>query len=55
MAHKTYSSYAEFEREEIRPSFRIGFSVDEIEEVALDAYEDYVGDDFFNDFTDSRR
>ncbi|HLV65849.1 MAG TPA: hypothetical protein VKY73_08540 [Polyangiaceae bacterium] len=26
-----YSSFADFEREEIRPSLRIGWSVDEIE------------------------
>ncbi len=31
---KRYSSYQDFEREEIRPYFRIGFSVDDLENEA---------------------
>jgi hypothetical protein len=32
MARSTYTSFADFEREEIRPGMRIGWSVDELEE-----------------------
>lgn len=31
---KRYSTYQDFEREEIRPYFRIGFSVDDLENEA---------------------
>jgi len=41
-----YRSYAEFEREEIRPSMRIGWSVDEIEETSAQAELDFDVDPF---------
>jgi hypothetical protein len=41
-----YRSYAEFEREEIRPSMRIGWSVDEIEETSAEAELDFDVDPF---------
>ncbi|MEZ4225098.1 MAG: transcriptional regulator [Polyangiaceae bacterium] len=58
MSPRAYRSYADFEREEIRPTFRAGWSMDEIEqpnqqdidfdvdpwEAALDAAE-YEEDD----------
>jgi len=50
---RSYSSYAEFEREEIRPNFKIGFSIDDIEEAASLDYEqlfDEEGDDFFEEY-----
>jgi hypothetical protein len=34
---KSYRTMEEFEREEIRPSFRIGFSIDDLEESAFEA------------------
>jgi hypothetical protein len=34
---KSYRTLEEFEREEIRPSFRIGFSIDDLEEGAFEA------------------
>jgi len=56
---KAYRSFAEFERDEIRPSMRIGWSIDEIHgpheatvefdldpfEAALDAAEEDDSDD----------
>jgi hypothetical protein len=36
MSAKSYSSWAEFEREEIRPNFKIGFSIDDLEEATFD-------------------
>ena len=33
---RSYQTLAEFEREEIRPSFRIGFSIDDLEESAFE-------------------
>ena len=49
---RQYSSWAEFEREEIRPSFKIGFSISDLEEHALDRdkYDDIEGDDFLDRF-----
>ena len=49
---KSYSSWAEFEREEIRPSFKIGFSIDDFEDHALgrDRFDDIEGDDFLDPF-----
>ena len=41
-----YRSYAEFEREQIRPSMRIGWSVDEIEETSAEAELDLHADPF---------
>ena len=34
---KSYRTLEEFEREEIRPSFRIGFSIDDLEESSFEA------------------
>jgi len=34
---KSYRTMEEFEREEIRPSFRIGFSIDDLEESSFEA------------------
>lgn len=34
---RSYRTIEEFEREEIRPSFRIGFSVDDLEESSFEA------------------
>ena len=34
---KSYRTMEEFEREEIRPSFRIGFSIDDLEETSFEA------------------
>jgi len=54
MMRRSYSSYAEFEREEIRPSFKIGFSIDDLEEAAAfesDSLFDEAKDDF-EDFED---
>ena len=28
---KCYSSYADFEREEVRPMYKVGFSIDDLE------------------------
>jgi hypothetical protein len=33
---KSYRTLEEFEREEIRPSFRIGFSIDDLEESSFE-------------------
>ncbi|HKQ71048.1 MAG TPA: hypothetical protein VJT73_16995 [Polyangiaceae bacterium] len=33
---RSYRTLAEFEREEIRPSFRIGFSIDDLEESSFE-------------------
>ena len=34
---KSYRTLEDFEREEIRPSFRIGFSIDDLEESSFEA------------------
>jgi hypothetical protein len=50
---KSYSSYAEFERDEIRPNFKIGFSIDDLEEASTFDYEslfDEEGDDFYGEY-----
>lgn len=43
---RAYGSFAEFEREEIRPGFRIGWSVDELEESTSDDELDFDADPF---------
>ncbi|MCL2822619.1 MAG: hypothetical protein FWD57_01385 [Polyangiaceae bacterium] len=45
---KSYSSWAEFEREEIRPCFKIGFSIDDLEDQAVgqERFDDIDGDDY---------
>lgn len=42
---KRYSSYQDFEREEIRPYFRIGFSVDDLENEASYRDREYTSDE----------
>lgn len=49
---KTYSSWAEFEREEIRPCFRIGFSIDDLEDLLFEGVR-YDDDPDEDDFTDN--
>jgi hypothetical protein len=44
-APKNYDSFQEFEREEIRPLFRIGFSLDDLENEANFRERDYSADD----------
>ena len=48
MIAKSYASWAEFEREEIRPSFKIGFSIEDLEEHSYDRefFDDIEVDDF---------
>jgi hypothetical protein len=44
---RSYRTMEEFEREEIRPSFRIGFSVDDFEETSFEgevAFEEFEMD-----------
>jgi hypothetical protein len=36
---RAYSTFAEFEREEIRPMMRIGWSVDEIEDASGEDFD----------------
>ena len=52
---RKYSSWAEFEREEIRPNFRIGFSLDDLEDAAFthDRYDDFEGDSFLDRYDDT--
>lgn len=42
---KRYSSYQDFEREEIRPYFRIGFSVDDLENEATYRDREYSSEE----------
>jgi hypothetical protein len=44
--NRAYRSFAEFEREEIRPGMRIGWSVDELEEGGPDQAVDFDVDPF---------
>ena len=43
---RAYRSFAEFEREEIRPGMRIGWTVDELEETDSDQDPDFDADPF---------
>ena len=43
---RAYRSFAEFEREEIRPGMRIGWTVDELEEPAAGGELDFEEDPF---------
>lgn len=38
---KSYRSYADFEREEIRPSFKVGFSMEDLVEEATFEVESF--------------
>jgi hypothetical protein len=57
MSPRTYSSYAEFEREEIRPNFKIGFSLDDLEEAAFDheVFDDIDSDEFLDEYDQNHR
>ena len=44
-APKSYESYQDFEREEIRPLFRIGFSLDDLENEAAFRERDFLAED----------
>jgi hypothetical protein len=44
----------EFEREEIRPSFRIGFSVDDLEETSFEAETEVGFEEFQLDSVDEQ-
>ena len=46
---KSYRTMEDFEREEIRPSFRIGFSIDDLEESTFEA-EHQFGAEQQNEF-----
>ena len=40
---KNYGSFADFEREELRPMNKLGFSVDDLEvEAGFKAYEEHI-------------
>ena len=41
---RSYRTLEEFEREEIRPSFRIGFSIDDFEESAFEGELSFEGE-----------
>ena len=43
---RAYRSFADFERDEIRPNMRIGWSVDELEEPAVASELDFDVDPF---------
>lgn len=45
-APRGYRSFADFEREEIRPEMRIGWSVDELDEPAVEQELDFDVDPF---------
>jgi hypothetical protein len=44
-APRSYESYQDFEREEIRPLFRIGFSLDDLENEANFRERDFLAED----------
>lgn len=44
-APRSYESYQDFEREEIRPLFRIGFSLDDLENEANFRERDFLIED----------
>lgn len=43
---RAYRSFADFQREEIRPGMRAGWTLDELEEPALGAELDFDADPF---------
>jgi hypothetical protein len=55
---KRYSSYAEFEREEIRPELKIGFSIDDLEDAMFEGevlFDEVDGDDFYEEYEGNGR
>jgi hypothetical protein len=51
---RNYQSLAEFEREEIRPSFRIGFSIDDFEETSFESESEVATQEFQLDAVDEQ-
>ena len=51
---RNYQSLAEFEREEIRPSFRIGFSIDDFEETSFESENEVATQEFQLDAVDEQ-
>jgi hypothetical protein len=51
---RNYQSLAEFEREEIRPSFRIGFSIDDFEETSFESENEVATQEFQLDTVDEQ-
>ncbi len=47
---KSYRSIEEFEREEIRPSFKIGFSLDDLVQESMFDARDMLFDDSVDEF-----
>jgi hypothetical protein len=51
---RNYRTLEEFEREEIRPSFKIGFSVDDLEETSFEAESEVGFEEFQLDSIDEQ-
>ena len=51
---RNYRTMEEFEREEIRPSFRIGFSIDDFEETSFEAESEVGTEEFQLDSVDEQ-
>jgi len=49
---RNYRTLEEFEREEIRPSFKIGFSIDDFEETSFEAEAEVGFEEFQLDSVD---
>jgi hypothetical protein len=49
---RSYQTLAEFEREEIRPSFKIGFSIDDFEETSFESENEASDQEFQLDSVD---
>ena len=50
---RNYQTMQEFEREEIRPSFKIGFSIDDFEETSFESENETSDQEFQLDSVDS--
>jgi hypothetical protein len=50
---RNYQTLAEFEREEIRPGFKIGFSIDDFEETSFESENEASEQEFQLDSVDS--
>ena len=51
---RNYRTMEEFEREEIRPSFKIGFCVDDLEETSFEAEQEVGFEEFQLDSVDEQ-
>ena len=49
---RNYRTMEEFEREELRPSFKIGFSIDDFEETSFESESEAPLDEFQLDSVD---